>query len=293
MTQVEGLNENISPKLKKLISAPNEIRIELIMKGIWVKYDLEQELEKFLESLDKQPKRPRMMGRTIIGPTNNGKTSIIKQFITNQKKKQGNKETNNYEYLYVLAPTTPSVKSLYIRILSACNFPIGAGTAEQLWQKVLQGLRDLNVRMVFIDEIHNLLAAQNERIITQCRNVLKDLSNNLQIPIILIGTEEASKVLKGDPQVLNRFPIVNLERWKNDRTFRKLLNSFEMGLLLKKSSNLSGGKIRDRIYDLSEGLLGNVAIIITEASLEAIKSGEEKITLNIINKLHQSKFARF
>jgi len=283
----------LAPRVQEQLELSAEERIIIIKQGIWVQYPFASELIKFLEDLSTQPKRPRMEGRTIIGPTGNGKTSIIQEFIDIQRQKRGYSDDSKYEYLYAEAPEIPSVKSLYIEILSACNMSVKAGTAEQLKQKVLQVLWDLNVKMLFLDEIHNFLEAQNERIMSQCRNALKGLSNRLQIPIILIGTENAEEVLKGDSQVLKRYKIIKLNEWKKDQSFLLLLQAFEQALPLKKASNLHRKEVSSKIYDLSKGTLGTIANIIQESAIDAILTGTERITLEIINKLHDDKFAKF
>ena len=282
----------LAPPLLESVDLPSEKRIGLIEKGLWIKYPLAQDLMNFLEDLDNQPRRPRMMGRALVGPTGNGKTSIIQQFIQYQLKKQ-NLDSNCKKYLYVPMPPNPTIKTLYIRILSACNFEIIRGTAEELWQKVLRGLNDLGVRMIFIDEIHNLLNSQNDRVLSQCRDVLKDISNSLMIPIVLIGTEKAEAVLKSDQQVLSRYPIIRLNQWKNNKAFRQLLSTFERGIRLRNPSHLEQPEIANRIYEISEGIIGGVAEIVTGCAIEAIKNGTEQITLELINTLHSSNFSRF
>ena len=47
---------------------------------------------------------------------------------------------------------------------------------------------------------------------------------------------------------------------------------------LKKASNIFAPQIIDKIYEISEGILGNVAVIVKESAIEAIETGTEKIT---------------
>jgi len=281
--------------IQSQLDLPAHKRIEIIEKGIWVRYPLADELIDHLERLLNQAKRPRMLGRSLIGATGNGKTTIIQAFMDIQKKKQGIDKEDSYEFLYVEAPEVPSVKSLYLQILSAINMPKTAkkGTAEQLKDIVIEKLGDLDVKMLFIDEIHNFLQAQSDRIIQQCLNVLKGLSNRLKIPIILIGTEEAEKVIRRDSQVLSRYRIIRLSKWKLDKSFQTLLNTFERVLPLKNESNLHKKTIAKLIYQLSGGVLGEVANIITESAIEAISRGTERISYKLITDLHKDKFAPF
>src|SRR2546423_1765777 len=67
-------------------------------------------------------------------------------------------------------------------------------------------------RMLIIDEIHHVLAGsllQQHNFL----NTIKHLSNELQIPIVGVGTREAFNALQTDPQLANRFEPVFLPRW--------------------------------------------------------------------------------
>lgn len=178
-------------------------------------------------------------------------------------------------------------------MLNACNFDVSRGTTEVLYQKVLKGFRDLGVRMLFIDEVQQLLNSQNQRILNVCRDTLKNISDTLRIPIILIGTEKADSVIKGDKQVLSRYPIIRMNRWKYNGSFIALLNSFERGLPLEHASNLGSKQISEKIYKISNGIIVDVANILTECSIEAIRNGSQKITVSLIKDLQNSIFTRF
>lgn len=289
---IEWDNRNLFPYVRDILTYPAQKRIELTQKGLFIRYPLGEDYMKFLKDLDTQPRRPRMMGRALIGPSGIGKTTLNDQYINLQIKEQ-DLTLPQYKYLRVETPPTPSPKALYLRILNKCNFEITRGTTEELFQKVLTGLEKLETRMLVIDDIDHLLNSQNDRILNQCRDSLKDLSNCLMIPIILIGTNRAESVIKGDKQISSRYPIIHLNKWKNDPQFYKLLASFESGLPLRKASHLDGKEIAKLIYDYSGGILGTVSEILTECTKEAILNGSEKITLDLIKARHDAPFSRY
>ncbi|EDO26584.1 predicted protein, partial [Nematostella vectensis] len=113
-------------------------------------------------------------------------------------------------------------------------------------------------------------------------NVIKYLSNELQIPIICAGTKEAYNAIQTDPQLANRFEPKVLQRWRNDDEFKRLLVSFESVIPLSEPSNLIENSILTNILAKSEGLIGEVTKIIELSSILAIESGKNKITNNII-----------
>lgn len=61
-------------------------------------------------------------------------------------------------------------------------------------------------------------------------NVLKHLSNELQIPITAIGTHDAFNAVHTDPQLANRFEPALLPRWTMGNDYLRLLASFEVSL---------------------------------------------------------------
>lgn len=66
--------------------------------------------------------------------------------------------------------------------------------------------------------------------------------------------------------------------------FRKLLYNFEYVLPLKQESVIYKGELSSKLYGLSEGVIGEVAKILRSAAKLAIKSGEERITMEVIAK---------
>lgn len=123
-------------------------------------------------------------------------------------------------------------------------------------------------------------------------NTIKHLSNELQIPIVGVGTREAFNAIQTDPQLANRFEPVFLPRWTiGDRLkpetdpYLQLLASFECMLPLNRPSHLTRPALALKILSLSEGLIGEVSAILTKASVKAIASGKERIDLQLLEEI--------
>ncbi|MHA1679929.1 MAG: TniB family NTP-binding protein [Promethearchaeota archaeon] len=282
---------------RRALERSPEERKDFIEQGIWISYPKEDKVKKRLRRIRKQPKSDRPRGGLLISPTGNGKTTLVKRWIKANSRQ-------DYDYLYVKAPVKVTIKALYIRLCVKVNVHTFSGSAEQLLQRLLRAMRDLNVKMIFIDDIHNLLTAQNDRIKDECRNALRDLSDSLKIPIVLIGIETAAKVLMGDRQLRTRYPVIKLDEWKFDKDlvpyahtdnleFLSLLNAFESRLPLLIESKLILPEIAETIHRIGKGILGNMVIIITETALEAIERGEERISKKLIETLDQEECFQF
>jgi ATP-dependent Clp protease ATP-binding subunit ClpA len=83
----------------------------------------------------------------------------------------------------------------------------------ELEQVALQLLRTVKVRVLIIDELHNILSAK-ENVRRQFLNLIRFLGNELRIPIVGVGTREAYMAIRSDPQLENRFEPMPLPVWE-------------------------------------------------------------------------------
>jgi hypothetical protein len=132
--------------------------------------------------------------------------------------------------------------------------------------------------MLVIDEIHSLLAGsyREQRIIL---NAIRFLANDLRIPVVCAGTNDAKQALMTDQQLADRFEAAELPAWENDLAFQQLLLSFESIIPLRLPSDFRDPKVHQRILTLTEGVLVRICRLIETAATEAIRSGQEQISL--------------
>jgi len=144
-------------------------------------------------------------------------------------------------------------------------------------------LRETRVQTLVIDELQNLLSGSR---LHQRRllNLLRWLGNELQIPLIAVGTAEALHAIQSDDQLANRFEPVRLPPWCNGEEYRQLLSTLEALLPLRRPSHLAGPALAEKILSAAEGILGEVVSIVTRASVRAVTSGTEAITAKLVDE---------
>lgn len=144
-------------------------------------------------------------------------------------------------------------------------------------------LRETGVQTLIIDELHNLLSGSR---LHQRRllNVLRWLGNELQIPLIAVGTAEALHAIQSDDQLANRFEPARLPPWRNGEEYRQLLSTLEALLPLRRPSHLAAPALADKILSAAEGILGEIVSIVTRAAVRAVTSGKETITAKLIDE---------
>ncbi|EPJ77225.1 transposition helper protein [Pseudomonas sp. CFII64] len=258
-------------------------RIRFMGEPRWIGYPTAHNVLDTLESLFDAPKRPRMPNLLIVGDSNNGKTTIVRQFIKNHG--EGYVDENSEPVRPVIlaeAPPSAEEKDLYVSILEAFWMPYRPTDSKlALRYQVIHTLRELKVRMLIIDEIHSMLtgSAVKQR---EVMNALKKLCNELAIPIIGVGTPDAVQILHLDPQHASRFDVVKLGIWKLNADFQRLLKAFEAVLPLKQPSGLFKPELAQIIHSISGGNIGDLHGLLVECAKEAILSGKECIDRQMI-----------
>ena len=163
-------------------------------------------------------------------------------------------------------PAGPDERRFFGAILDALGFPgMPSDSVTKRQDSAVRMLHAAGVTCLAIDEVHNLLsgsALQQRRIL----NLLRWLGNELQIPLIAVGTAEALHAIHSDDQLANRFEPLGLPPWQDDEEFRNLLGTLEAVLPLRRRSDLAKAELARRILCASEGILGEIVAIVTRAA---------------------------
>lgn len=262
----------------------------------WIGYSRAQQILAQLESLMiNEPGKIRPKNMLIVGPTNNGKTMIAEKFRrAHPSGMSANKEHENISVLMIQMPAGATIARIYTALLLALGTPVGQyhnrrDFCEMLTLKLMRGV---NVRVLIIDELHNLLDANAQRQ-REILNFIRFLGNELRIPIVGMGTREAYLAICSDDQLENRFHPQLLPRWEYSEEFVCLLASFESILPLRKPSNLAIDPLCELILRRSEGTIGEIASLLNHATRTALQMGKEQISVAILEQIpYQSPSVR-
>ena len=179
--------------------------------------------------------------------------------------------------LVVQMPSEPSVIRFYVALLAAMGAPLRPRPRlPEMEQLALALLRKVGVRMLVIDELHNVLAGNsvNRR---EFLNLLRFLGNELRIPLVGVGTRDAYLAIRSDDQLENRFEPMMLPVWEANDDCCSLLASFAASLPLRRPSSIATLDMARYLLTRSEGTIGELAHLLMAAALVAVESGEEAI----------------
>lgn len=273
-------------KAAAYLERSDQERITYIRSPRWIGYPRAQEILVQLENLLTHPKAHRMPNMLIVGDTNNGKTMLVRRFC-NQHKPDDNPEGEaaKVPVLFVQAPPVPDEGRFYNAILELLFAPYKPGDrADRKQFQAIKLLRAVGLKMLIIDEIHHLLAGSMTKQ-KAFLNVIKYLGNELEVPIVGVGTRDAFRAIQTDLQLSNRFDQALLPRWANDEMFLRLLATFERSVPLRTPSNLTDGALADKIYSMSEGYLGEISRVLEGAAVRAVETGQERIDKKLLDDI--------
>jgi hypothetical protein len=243
----------------------------------WIGYTRANDALARLETLFAWPVKQRMPNLLLIGPTNNGKSMIVEKF-RRAHPPIPHEDREETPVLVVQMPSDPSVGRFYTALLAALGAPLRPVRSRlaDLEQLVLRLLRAAGVRTLVIDELHNILGGRAD----QCReflNLLRFLGNELKIPLVGVGIRDAYLAIRSDDQLENRFAPLTLPRWEPDADACTLLASFAASFPLRRPSLIATAEMAGYLLTRSEGTIGELTSLLTDAATVAIESGEEAI----------------
>jgi hypothetical protein len=275
-------NEYLAPEVRGLLNFPIEKRIELIGRERYIPYQRAEHILSILEERYNLPKNIRPEGLLISGPSNNGKTTLLREFslrhgINLQDKRESWLPTildpgNDYK-----PSTTTTINEMIRRnlgtpILKSDVLPTFNGSDSIICDLLYQlygeaGLRGTQnvkclrladalircgTRLIFIDEVQRIMRGKKRP--GQTLDFFIDLSTRVQIPVVLAGIGKADELFSGENQASSRFPTAELPPWESGKELRILFAKLESTLPLRSQSFLYRYPKFDEIVNLSSKL---------------------------------------
>ncbi len=267
---------HLLPAAQGLARLPADERIQRLRADRWIGYPRAVEALNRLEALYAWPNKQRMPNLLLVGPTNNGKSMIVEKFRRTHPA-SSDADQEHIPVLVVQMPSEPSVIRFYVALLAAMGAPLRPRPRlPEMEQLALALLRKVGVRMLVIDELHNVLAGNsvNRR---EFLNLLRFLGNELRIPLVGVGTRDAYLAIRSDDQLENRFEPMMLPVWEANDDCCSLLASFAASLPLRRPSPIATLDMARYLLTRSEGTIGELAHLLMAAAIVAVESGEEAI----------------
>jgi hypothetical protein len=259
-------------------------RIAGIDRDLWIGYGRAHDAHERLERILRSERRMRPDNLLIVGASNNGKTAIARRFFSRHTLTEDpTAECASLPVALVQAPNGPRIPLLLAAILQALGREPGRrSTTAQLRSETYRAMHDVGLRLLLIDDLHNIRGAGVGSALVELRN----MGSITGVSLGAFATKEIAYVLRQDEQMANRFELLTLPRWKfDDLDYARLLATFERQLPLWQASGLTDPDLARHILVAAGGLIGGIVALLRQAAVEAIRTGHERIDRSMLARV--------
>ena len=272
----DHLLDHVRPYLDRSV----EDRIAYIRVPRWIGHHVAKQAHEHLADLLSRPPALRTRGLILVGPYANGKTMIAERFAVEHLK-----AAEQQRVWVVQTREGAGLAHFYGSILQALRAPVGNGRDVGRKAEQLDHLLDsLKPKILIFDEFHNALRGRS-RDVEAVLAFLRRIGRQYDISPVLIGEVAVYDFINATDEMASRFELLAVPRWQYGEEFLALLDSLEGALPLARGSDLSDEPLARKIFQLSEGLIGEIVAIVTAAAVAAVRSGTERITKAGIDEL--------
>ena len=214
----------------------------------------------------------------MVGESRTGKTMACDAYRLRNKPQQITGKPPTVPVIYLQVPQECGAKELFGVILGHLKYQVTKGTVAELRDRTLRVMKGCQVGMLIIDEA--------DRFKPKTFAEVRDIFDNLQISVILVGTDCLDAVIKRDEQVYNRFRACYRFGKLSGEDFERTVKIWEQQVLkLPTPSNLAGKTMMKILGEATGGYIGLMDMILREAAIRSLKKGLAKIDVETLKEV--------
>jgi len=214
----------------------------------------------------------------VVGESRTGKTISCNTYRLKYKITQTPGEAPHIPILYWHCPENLSVSRLLAGLLELTQHQATRGRIPDLRARVYQVLESCQVEMIIFDEA--------QRVSAQAMSEIRDISDILEIAVVLVGTDRLNTVIQRDDQVLYRFlSAYRFSRLETEELQEMTALWEEHVLPLPEASNLTNDKAQRLLLQATRGYIGVLDQILCEAAIQTLQMRKPRITLQTLRQV--------
>jgi hypothetical protein len=279
---------HLLPEVAEMLDQPDADRIKFCKTDRWVSYSSARRALDEMDNLRTYPKNVRPNNVLIVARSGNGKSSILEYFANRHPVLMTEDGSPIMPVLRIEMPESPDESEFWSLILWGLGISHREGDrAPHKKRQAKSAMLYAGVQLLVIDELNNVTQAGREAPFLLA--AIRNLSNELRLPIVAAGTQQAINAINLDPHFKKRFDPIGLSRWLLNVEYLKFLASYEKLLPLTKPSGLASRELAPVLYGLAGDTIGQTVKLLRRAAEAAIESGTEQITPKLVKDLGWTK----
>ncbi len=272
----------VDPEIEIIVPPPLErgsfpgniqLEIERLRRRCIVELEHVQQFYAWLDG-----KRLTRQACRVIGESRTGKTVACDAYRLRHYAMHKSVDTPIIPVVYWHSPPEAGPRELFVGILNYLKYQITRGTIAEVRERVYQIVRACGVEMIIIDEAHRLRPKTFSEI--------RDIFDQLEIAVVLVGTDRLDAVIRRDEQVYNRFMACHRFHRLSTQQLEQVTAVWEAYVLkLPQESNLTSEQMLLVLAKATRGYLGLLDRILREAAILALERGHLKIEYSLLNQV--------
>lgn len=223
-------------------------------------------------------KRLQRRSCRVVGESRTGKTLNCDTYSVKRSVPQLPGHPPSRPVIYWQCPENLSASGLFTGLLQHLHYQAIRGRNPELRDRLYQVLRSSQVEMIILDEAH--------RISIKALSEIRDISDLLEISVVLVGTDRLNTLLGQDEQNHYRFlATYRFMRLTADELQEMTMLWEEHVLQMPDASKLSSAKAQNMLLPATQGYIGLLDQILCEAATQAIQQGQSHIGLDLLKKV--------
>lgn len=214
----------------------------------------------------------------VVGESRTGKTISCNTYYLKGKVTHRPGEAPHIPVLYWHCPENLSVRQLLTGLLELTQYQATRGRIPELRARVYQVLESCQVEMIILDEA--------QRVNAQAMSEIRDISDILEIAVVLVGTDRLNTVIQRDDQVSHRFLLTYRFSRLDPEELREMTALWEAHVLqLPEASNLNNDEAQRLLLQATRGYIGVLDQILCESAIRTLQMRKPRITLSTLRQV--------
>jgi DNA polymerase III delta prime subunit len=282
--------DHLDSYAKGLVHAELPERVRSILKPRFIEHPAVKRIREWVDRRIQGPRSVRPPCLLIAADSGAGKTSTLlhlQRCHPDRMAPEGGKTIRTIVRCDIEPyPEIHSMQQILLTCLGAP--PIELRTKEQRNDLIGRYLKELETQVVLFDELQHVrhLSARWQAI---AMDWIKWISTHARVHVVCAGVQGVERLVQNDLQLSSRFPVTKLPRWSEGRLFATFLQAYERSLPLQRPSHLWDFPMQKALLEESRalhtaaGVTDGVVRIIQEAGVEAVRTGRERITRDLLS----------
>ena len=248
-----------------------------------------------------EPKRfqNESMGIAVTAPGREGKTFLVQQVLERLFGEAIDVENNSRQIAYCRLRTDATIKSAYMDICRSTGFEVKNPklTRAAANDLAMHRLKLAGVKIVVLDEVHNLLRSKSEPVNLFLKTLLQDGGG---VCLIVIGTEKLRDFIYDMPEneeLAGRLLDFRLDPFSRKQAIDLIalaVSKYAENAKLKLARSLTRDiYFHDRIYDGCRGSYGRCMRLIATSVIQALEQGASSLELADFEAVFDLQFLHF